>query len=84
MSANEKQIGGLHYAKHGALQHWDIVAHFHLDYFQGQILRYVIRWQDKGGVEDLRKAAHFLEKYIELQERSDPAEPGRGYVDQDR
>lgn len=67
--ANAKQEGGTHYAKHEALQHWDVVAHFGLDYFQGQITKYVLRWKDKGGVQDLRKAAHFLEKYIELQEK---------------
>jgi len=52
--------------KYGNLQHWDIVAHFKLDYFQGQITKYVMRWRDKGGIQDLEKAAHFLEKYIEI------------------
>lgn len=64
-TANERQIGGDHYRKHGKLQHWDVVAHFGLDYFQAQILRYVMRWKDKGGVEDLEKARHYLDKYIE-------------------
>lgn len=85
MSANERQVGGAHYARHGDLQHWDIVEHFKLDYFQGQITKYVMRWRDKDGVQDLQKAAHFLAKYIELQDHHDAgAEPGRGYVDQDR
>jgi hypothetical protein len=66
--ANDTQVGGDHYAKFGALQHWDFVAHFNLDYFQGQITKYVIRWKDKGGISDLKKAYHFLAKYIELQE----------------
>jgi len=67
VSANEKQVGGTHYSTDGGLQHWDIVNIFKLDYFQGQITKYVMRWNKKNGVEDLRKAAHFLEKYIELQ-----------------
>lgn len=67
MSANEKQVGGTHYSTDGGLQHWDIVNIFKLDYFQGQITKYVMRWNKKNGVEDLKKAAHFLEKYIELQ-----------------
>jgi Protein of unknwon function (DUF3310) len=65
--ANAEQVGGDHYKKHGVLQHWDVVAHFKLDYMQGQILRYVMRWRDKNGIEDLRKAAHYLQKYIEIE-----------------
>ena len=62
--ANAKQIGGEHYKN--PIQHWDWVASNDLDYFQGQITKYVARWRHKNGLEDLLKAAHFLEKYIEL------------------
>lgn len=66
--ANERQVAGNHYSKHSSdLQHWDIVDKFNLDYFQGQITKYVMRWRDKGGVTDLEKARHFLDKYIELE-----------------
>ena len=68
-NANEIQVAGDHYRVHGDnnLQHWDMVAVFNLDYFQGQITKYVMRWKHKNGIEDLQKAAHFLQKYIELQ-----------------
>ena len=66
-SANEKQVGGKHYQQQ-KIQHWDYVAANDLDYFQGQITKYVSRWKSKNGVEDLKKALHFLEKYIELVE----------------
>lgn len=66
IGSNSRQVGGNHYAKHGNLQHWDVVAKFNLDYFQGQITKYVMRWKDKGGVQDLEKARHFLDKYIEV------------------
>ena len=62
--ANAKQVGGEHYKN--TIQHWDWVASNDLDYFQGQITKYVARWRHKNGLEDLLKAAHFLEKYIEL------------------
>jgi|SRR5688572_19992373 len=65
MAANDNQVGGDHY-KTGGLEHWDMVVHFKLDYFQGQITKYVMRWRDKGGIADLKKAQHFLEKYIEV------------------
>ena len=63
--ANTKQVGGNHY-KVGGEEHWDRVARLNLDYFQGQITKYVERWRDKNGIQDLEKAKHFLEKYIEL------------------
>ncbi len=52
--------------KRGNLQHWDVVTHFELDYFQAQIIKYVMRHRDKGGRQDLEKAQHFLEKYIDI------------------
>jgi hypothetical protein len=66
--ANDRQVGGTHYRAHGRgdLQHWDLVTIFNLDYFQAQILRYVMRWKSKGGREDLEKARHYLDKYLEV------------------
>lgn len=67
MGANDKQVGGRHYKRTGAVEHWDLVAQWDLDYFQGQITKYVMRWREKGGLQDLEKAAHFLEKYREVE-----------------
>lgn len=64
MAANDKQVGGDHYKEE--FQHWDMVVHFQLDYFQAQITRYLFRWRNKGGLEDLEKAKHFLDKYMEV------------------
>lgn len=66
MNANEIQVAGSHY-KTKAIQPWDYIAVNNLGYFEGNIVKYVSRWRDKGGVEDLRKAKHYLEKLIELQ-----------------
>lgn len=63
--ANERQIGGDHY-KVGGEEHWDRVERLQLDYFQGQITKYVERAWQKNGIQDLEKARHFLEKYIEI------------------
>jgi hypothetical protein len=65
MSANDKQMGGSHYLK--AIQPWDYIAANGLDFFEGNIVKYVTRWRQKGGVEDLRKARHYLDKLIELE-----------------
>lgn len=66
-NANARQVGGDHYQNE--IQHWDFVASHNMDYFQGQITKYVTRWKKKGGVKDLEKARHFLDKYIEIHSR---------------
>lgn len=65
MSANDKQIAGSHYQK--LIQPWDYIAANGLDFFEGNIVKYVTRWRQKGGVEDLRKARHYLDKLIEME-----------------
>jgi len=66
MKANDRQVGGDHYRS--PIQHWDFAAANRLDYFQGQITKYVCRWREKNGIEDLKKAQHFLQKYVEVEE----------------
>ena len=43
----------------------DFIAEFKLDYFQGNIVKYVVRHKHKNGLEDLEKAKWYLEKLIE-------------------
>ena len=77
--ANATQVGGTHY--NAPIQHWDYVIANDLDYFQGQITKYVTRWKNKNGLQDLYKARHFLDKYIEVTEaRGEAATPA--YVNQ--
>lgn len=90
--ANDRQVAGTHYGLNtGIIQHWDFAHSNSLDYFQGQITKYVCRWKHKNGMEDLLKAQHFLEKYIELneefyrqEERKNNGEATPHYIDQDR
>tara|TARA_R110002020_G_scaffold466516_1_gene689119 strand:+ start:175 stop:480 length:306 start_codon:yes stop_codon:yes gene_type:complete len=65
--ANDKQVGGNHYASE--IQHWDWAISNDLSYLQGQITKYVARYKKKHGIEDLRKAQHCLEKLIETEEQ---------------
>lgn len=64
--ANKTQVGGSHYHK-AQIQHWDFAASQNFDYFQGQVTKYVTRWKEKNGLQDLEKAMHFLQKYIEVE-----------------
>lgn len=68
MSANDTQVGGDHYKTgDGKPQHWDMVRQFELDYFQGQITKYLFRHAKKNGKQDLEKAMHYLQKYMEVE-----------------
>jgi hypothetical protein len=62
--ANARQVGGTHYA--APLQHWDLAALLRWDPLQYFITKYVMRWRGKAGLQDLEKAAHGIQKYIEL------------------
>ena len=65
-NANNTQVAGDHYKKQ-PIQPWDYIAANKMGYFEGNIVKYVSRWRDKGGVEDLRKARHYLDKLIEIE-----------------
>jgi hypothetical protein len=66
MSANDQQVGGTHYLR--AIQPWDFIAANGIGFFEGNVIKYVTRWRDKAGVDDLKKARHYLDKLIELEE----------------
>ena len=88
MSANDRQIGGDHY-KSGGEEHWDRAWRLGYDPFQYIITKWVERWKQKGGLEDLLKAQHAIEKYIELNSTTESAwwqdaeRPGSRYSNQD-
>jgi hypothetical protein len=65
-NANDREIGGNHY-KTMPIEHWDLVEIFKWDYHSARAIAYLMRWQDKGGIEDLEKAIHFIQKRIELE-----------------
>jgi len=42
------------------------------DFCEGNIIKYVSRWKEKGGVSDLRKAHQYLEFLIKQEEEGSP------------
>ncbi|CAB4127074.1 SaV-like [uncultured Caudovirales phage] len=68
MSANDIQHGGTHY-KQFTHETWDVINDWGLGYFDGNAVKYLSRWRHKGGVEDLKKARHYIDKLIELETR---------------
>jgi hypothetical protein len=56
-----------HYQSESGLEVIDIIEDFVHDpgsYYLGNIIKYVLRFQKKGGVEDLEKARWYLNKLI--------------------
>ena len=64
MSAYKKQVGGKHYLKY-KIQPSKFVVENKLLYPEGNVIKYVIRHQDKGGKQDLEKAKHMIDMIIE-------------------
>ncbi len=62
--ATATQIGGDHYASM-KIQPFEYIHGNSIGFAEGCVIKYVSRWRSKNGVEDLRKARHFLDMLIE-------------------
>jgi len=60
------QIGGDHYKKL-AIQPIEYIQKNNLGFCEGNVVKYITRWKDKNGVEDLRKARHYIDLLIEIE-----------------
>ena len=66
--AINEQIGGSHY-RNKAIQPIEYILANDLGFCEGNIIKYVSRYKDKNGIEDLKKAKHYLEFLIEEVEK---------------
>lgn len=66
-AALDTQEGGDHYRKL-KIQPVEYILANGLGFVEGCVVKYVSRWREKGGAEDLRKARHFLQLLIEHEE----------------
>jgi hypothetical protein len=64
MNPLDKQIGGDRY-KDLAIQPVEYIVANEIPYREANAIKYVTRWKQKGGVDDLRKAIHYIEMIIE-------------------
>ena len=64
MSANDKQVGGEHYK--AEYQHWDFVCDTNMHYLLGCATKYLCRYKEKNGLQDLEKAKHYIQKAKEV------------------
>ena len=63
-SSKDTQVGGSHY-KDMPLQPWEIIEKNNLDFWEGNALKYLLRYKSKNGAQDLEKAKHYIDYLIE-------------------
>ena len=66
-AATNKQVGGSHYQL--PIQPIAYILANGLGYCEANVVKYVSRWRSKGGIQDLKKAIHYLEMLIEQEEK---------------
>jgi hypothetical protein len=64
MSKQEEIKKPTRYNKRGKLECWDVILDQEMDFLEGNILKYLWRYKEKNGVEDLKKAKVYLDKLI--------------------
>jgi len=64
----QTQVSGSHY-KELKIQPVEYIHGNGIPFIEGCVIKYVTRWRAKGGVEDLKKARHFLDILIDLETR---------------
>lgn len=64
MEIYQKQVGGDHYANK-KIQPIQYIMANELPFCEGNIVKYITRWREKGGVEDLRKIKEYCDFLIQ-------------------
>ena len=62
----DKVVNPKHYTK--GIETWDFIASKDMNFLEGNIVKYVSRWRQKNGIEDLKKAKQYLDKLIHVEE----------------
>jgi hypothetical protein len=60
------QVDGTHY-KDCVIQPAEYIYANKLDFFQGNVVKYITRFRAKNGAKDLEKARHYIDLLLELE-----------------
>ncbi len=60
------QIKGSHY-KNFKIQPIEFIHGNNIPFIEGNIIKYICRWRDKGGKDDLLKVKHYIDLLIDLE-----------------
>jgi len=55
------------YYQKGSVEVTDYITSNEMSFVEGNIIKYVTRYKEKSGIQDLRKARWYLDKLIETQ-----------------
>lgn len=69
-SALDVQEGGGHYKSKG-IQPVEYAYRNNLGFIESNVVKYVSRWKEKNGIQDLKKARHYLDILIEFEEQKE-------------
>lgn len=61
-----RQIGGSHY-KDMKIQPIEFITANNIPFCEANAIKYLCRWRNKGGRQDLEKAKHYIELLIQLE-----------------
>ena len=82
MSAYKKQIGGRHYMDM-VMQPSEFINNNKLQFAEGNAIKYICRHANKGEVQDLEKAKHYIDMIIE-RDYSTPKEKEETWIEGDK
>ena len=57
-----------YYNGKGGMQPFDVIDAFGLDFYEGNVVKYIVRWRRKNGLEDLYKARTYINEVIKRAE----------------
>ena len=66
-SALDRQVGGEHYKNDFKIQPIEFITANKLSFIQGNVIKYICRFDKKNGKEDIDKAIHYCQLLKELE-----------------
>lgn len=63
--ARQKQVGGNHYTGY-KIQPVEFITVNKIGFIEGNVIKYLLRFKEKNGLQDLDKAIHYIELLKEL------------------
>ncbi len=69
LDISKDPISPRHYQR-GKIEVFDFIQDQGLSFPEGNVVKYLCRWREKNGIEDLKKAAKYLDLYIQWMEKN--------------
>ena len=70
LKPSEYQVAGTHY-RDMPIQPGTFVRKNGIGWYEGNAIKYICRYKQKGGIEDIKKAIHYLQLILEENDNTD-------------